>query len=73
MQFFFSMLKKLFNLPDLNDIGKSFSKSLHEHLNDMQKRQFMFFVIQLIVQIAGFISILACLEDGFHWAYLLKF
>lgn len=73
LSYLVSLLKKLFSLPNLDDISKSVSKPINIQLNQLDKKFTILFIIICIFQALGFIAILSCLEDGFHWKYLFKF
>lgn len=72
MSFILALLKRIFSFPDLNELGKGFSKSVHHHLNESERKMTIYFVIIILIQLIGFGVVLSCLEDGFHWKYLFK-
>ena len=67
-----ALFKRLFNFPDFDDLSKSITKPIQAQLNRIEKKFTILFIIISIVQFLGFIAILSCLENGFHWAYLFK-
>ena len=67
-----SLLKKLFNFPDLNDVTAGITKPIRIQLLQLEKKLIIYFLIVIAVQILGFIVILSCLENGFHWKYLFR-
>ena len=71
--YFLSLLKNLFNLPNLDEISKSVSKPISIQLKQIDKKFTVLLLMISLFQILGFIAILSCLENGFHWAYLFKF
>ncbi len=70
--YLYHLLKRLFDFPDLNEIGKGFSKSINEKLKAMEKRALIYFLILLLFQTLGFMFVYGCLESGFHWKYLFQ-
>lgn len=67
-----SLLKRLFNFPDLNDLSKAISKPISVQIKQLDRKFTILFVVITVFQILGFIAILSCLENGFHWSYLFK-
>jgi hypothetical protein len=67
-----SLLKKLFNFPDLGDITAGISKPIRIQLIQIEKKLTIFLLVIIALQVMGFIAILSCLENGFHWKYLFK-
>ena len=73
ISYLFTLLKRLFQWPDLQDIGKGFAKPINNQLSDLERKITWYFIIVVGINILGFLVILSCLEDGFHWKYLFKF
>ena len=72
MGFLLDLFKKLFNFPDLGEIGKGFSSSVHERLKKLEHKLLWYFIIHTLVTVLGFAFVYGCLESGFHWKYLLQ-
>ena len=70
--YIYHVLQRLFNFPDLNELGKGFSKSVNDRLIMLEKKISIYFLILFIAQVLGFILICGCLESGFHWKYLFQ-
>lgn len=70
--YLYTLLQKLFNFPDLKQIGEGFSQSVNERLKKIERKIFIYFIILLIWQTLGFIFVYGCLESGFHWKYLFQ-
>ncbi len=68
-----TVFKSWFGWPDFKDIGAQFSQPLQNRLDKLERKIWFMVLASNAITICGFIAILACLEDGFHWRYLVKF
>lgn len=71
-EYLLSLLKKLFNFPDLNKLSQTIREPINLQLKQMNKRFTYLLILIILINIFGFIAILSCLENGFHWKYLFK-
>jgi hypothetical protein len=71
--YIYNLIKRMFNIPDISTISNYLTQAVVKEFKYLEKKLFYCFFILLLVHILEFISILLCLEYGFHWTYLVKF
>jgi hypothetical protein len=72
VDYLLSLFKRLFNFPDWNELKKSISNPINLQLKKIDKKFTILLIMISIFQVLGFVAILSCLENGFHWSYLFK-
>lgn len=67
-----NLLRKWLGFPDPKEIDEKIIQPLEAHLKRFERRSLSISIFLILLVVVGFCLVIGCLENGFHWKYLLQ-